>query len=33
MATLALHQLCRAPPQRRLLVASHRPFISTSFPN
>jgi hypothetical protein len=32
-ATLALHQLRRAPPQHRLLVASRRPFISTSFPN
>jgi hypothetical protein len=28
-ATLALHQLHRAPPQRRLLVAPRRPFIST----
>jgi hypothetical protein len=27
-ATLALHQLHRAPPRRRLLVAPHRPFIS-----
>jgi hypothetical protein len=30
---LALHQLRRAPPRRRLLVALRRPFISTSFPN
>jgi hypothetical protein len=29
--TLALHQLRRAPPRRRLLVASCRLFISTSF--
>jgi hypothetical protein len=33
VATLALHQLRRVPPRRRLLVASRRPFISTSFPN
>jgi hypothetical protein len=32
-ATLAPHQLRRASPRRRLLVASRRPFISTSFPN
>jgi hypothetical protein len=32
-ATLALHQLRRASPRRHLLVASRRPFISTSFPN
>jgi hypothetical protein len=32
-ATLAQHQLRRASPRRRLLVASRRPFISTSFPN
>jgi hypothetical protein len=31
--TLVLHQLRHASPQRRLLVASRRPFISTSFPN
>jgi hypothetical protein len=31
--TLALLQLRRAPPRRLLLVASCRPFISTSFPN
>jgi hypothetical protein len=29
-ATLALLQVRRAPPRRRLPVASHRPFISTS---
>jgi hypothetical protein len=33
VATLALLQLRRTPPRRRLLVASRRPFISTSFPN
>jgi hypothetical protein len=32
-ATLALHQLRRVPLRHRLLVASRRPFISTSFPN
>jgi hypothetical protein len=32
-ATLALLRVCRAPPRRHLLVASRRPFISTSFPN
>jgi hypothetical protein len=32
-ATLALLQVRRAPPRRRLLVASRRPFILTSFPN
>jgi hypothetical protein len=32
-ATLSLLRVCRAPPQRRLPVASRRPFISTSFPN
>jgi hypothetical protein len=32
-ATLALLQVCRAPPRRRLPVASRRPFISISFPN
>jgi hypothetical protein len=32
-ATLALHQLRHTLPQRRLLVASRRPFISTRFPN
>jgi hypothetical protein len=32
-ATLALNQLRRAPSRRRLLVASRRPFIWTSFPN
>jgi hypothetical protein len=32
-ATLALHQLRRAPPRHRVLVASRRPFISTSFPD
>jgi hypothetical protein len=30
---LALLRVHRAPPRRRLLVASCRPFISTSFPN
>jgi hypothetical protein len=33
VATLALLQVCRASPRRRLPVAPHRPFISTSFPN
>jgi hypothetical protein len=33
VATLALLQVRRAPPRRRLPVASRRPFISTSFPN
>jgi hypothetical protein len=33
VATLALHQLRYTPPRRRLLVASRRPFISTSFRN
>jgi hypothetical protein len=32
-ATLALLRVHRAPPRRRLPVASRRPFISTSFPN
>jgi hypothetical protein len=32
-ATLALFRVRRAPPRRRLSVASRRPFISTSFPN
>jgi hypothetical protein len=32
-ATLALLRVHRAPPRHRLLVASRRPFISTSFPN
>jgi hypothetical protein len=32
-ATLALLRVRRAPPRRRLPVASHPPFISTSFPN
>jgi hypothetical protein len=32
-ATLALHQLRHASSRRRLLVASHRTFISTSFLN
>jgi hypothetical protein len=32
-ATLALLQVRRASPRRHLPVASHRPFISTSFPN
>jgi hypothetical protein len=32
-ATLALLRVRRAPPRRRLRVASRRPFISTSFPN
>jgi hypothetical protein len=32
-ATLALLRVRRAPPRRRLPVASRRPFISTSFPN
>jgi hypothetical protein len=32
-ATLALLRVRHAPPQRRLPVASCRPFISTSFPN
>jgi hypothetical protein len=32
-ATLALLRVCRAPPRRRLPVASRRPFISTCFPN
>jgi hypothetical protein len=32
-ATLALLRVRSAPPQRRLPVASRRPFISTSFPN
>jgi hypothetical protein len=31
--TLALLRVRRAPPRRRLPVASCRPFISTSFPN
>jgi hypothetical protein len=33
VATLALLQVFRAPPRRRLPVASRRPFILTSFPN
>jgi hypothetical protein len=33
VATLALLRIHRAPPRHRLLVASRRPFISTSFPN
>jgi hypothetical protein len=32
-ATLALLRARRTPPRHRLLVASRRPFISTSFPN
>jgi hypothetical protein len=32
-ATLALLRVRRAPPRRRLPVASRRPFTSTSFPN
>jgi hypothetical protein len=32
-ATLALLRVRRVPPRRRPPVASHRPFISTSFPN
>jgi hypothetical protein len=32
-ATLTILQVRRAPPRRRLPVASRRPFISTSFPN
>jgi hypothetical protein len=32
-ATLALLRVRRASPRRHLPVASHRPFISTSFPN
>jgi hypothetical protein len=32
-ATLALLQVCHAPPRRRLSVTSRRPFILTSFPN
>jgi hypothetical protein len=32
-ATLALLQVRRAPPRRRLLVTSRRPFFLTSFPN
>jgi hypothetical protein len=32
-ATLALLRVRRAPPRRRLPIASRRPFISTSFPN
>jgi hypothetical protein len=32
-ATLALLRVRRAPPQRRLPVASLQPFISTKFPN
>jgi hypothetical protein len=32
-ATLALLRVRRAPPRRRLPVASRRPFISTSFPS
>jgi uncharacterized membrane protein YgcG len=32
-ATLALLRVRRAPPRRRLSVASRRPFILTSFPN
>jgi hypothetical protein len=32
VATLALLRVCRAPPRRRLPVASRRPFILTSFP-
>jgi hypothetical protein len=31
--TLALPRVRRAPPRRRLPVASRRPFISTNFPN
>jgi hypothetical protein len=30
---LALLRVRRTPPRRRLPVASHRSFISTSFPN
>jgi hypothetical protein len=33
VATLALLRVRRAPPRRRLSVASCRPFISISFPN
>jgi hypothetical protein len=33
VATLALLRVCRAPPRRRLPVASRRPFIFTSLPN
>jgi hypothetical protein len=32
-ATPALLRVRHAPPRCRLLVASRRPFISTSFPN
>jgi hypothetical protein len=33
VATLALLRVRRAPPRRRIPVASRRPFILTSFPN
>jgi hypothetical protein len=33
VATPALLRVRRTPPRRHLSVASHRPFILTSFPN